>query len=366
MNVQEQILGFLRTSGPTIPSKVAKIIDTDILIASAHLSDLSSQSKVKISHLKIGGTPLYYLPGQEQQLFKFAAGNINPKDMQVLERLREEKILRESELDLLPRVALRSLKDFAIPLNVRTREGSELFWKWHLLSAEKTNARIKEVIIGKKEMPGDFVKPEPKLEEKREEAEKTREPITEAKETEDRNEKRSEEKKVRETEREEKKEIEEEKQEEEESKDQTKTQQKKLLTEKKPPEKKQEVAEIPILSKDKPKRKRRSAIAEEFLPVIKGLCKELKIEIEEEDVVRKNSELNLLVKVPSVVGKMTYFCKAKKKKRCDEKDISAAYMEAQIKKLPLLFLHTNEINKKAKEMLDTGAFENTIVKKIKS
>ena len=39
-------------------------------------------------------------------------------------------------------------------------------------------------------------------------------------------------------------------------------------------------------------------------------------------------------------------------------------MEAQIKKLPLLFLHSNEINKKAQDMLESGAFQNVTVKKI--
>ena len=137
MFVQDQILHFLRATGPTLPAKVAKNIKTEILIASAHLSDLASQGKIKISSLKIGGSPLYYLPGQESQLYNFAAGNLNPKDVQVLERLKEQKVLREKDLDLLAKVALRSLKDFAIPLQVRSQQNSELFWKWHLLSTEE-------------------------------------------------------------------------------------------------------------------------------------------------------------------------------------------------------------------------------------
>jgi len=59
--------------GPTLPAKVAKAINQPLLIASAALSDLSSQGKVKISNLKVGGSPLYYLPGQEEELMKFAS-----------------------------------------------------------------------------------------------------------------------------------------------------------------------------------------------------------------------------------------------------------------------------------------------------
>ena len=81
-------------------------------------------------------------------------------------------------------------------------------------------------------------------------------------------------------------------------------------------------------------------------------------------VLRKNAEALFVVKVPSVVGKMTYICRAKRKNICDEKDISSAYMEAQMKKMPLLFLYTGELSKKAKEMIDAGAFENAVVKKV--
>ena len=39
-------------------------------------------------------------------------------------------------------------------------------------------------------------------------------------------------------------------------------------------------------------------------------------------------------------------------------------MEAQAKKMPLLFLYTNELNKRSWEMLDSGVFQNVVVKKI--
>ena len=143
---QEKILNLIKTTGPTLPSKVAKIIKTDILLASAHLADLVSQGKIKISNLKIGASPLYYLLGQEDQLYPFAAGNINPKDQGVLEILKNNKVLRETELDLLSKVALRSLKDFAVPLRVTVDDNKEIFWKWHLLDDEKTNKIIRSIL----------------------------------------------------------------------------------------------------------------------------------------------------------------------------------------------------------------------------
>ena len=116
--------------------------------------------------------------------------------------------------------------------------------------------------------------------------------------------------------------------------------------------------------KDKIIRKKKKVVEDEFSPVVNVFFESLRIIIRNKEIVRKNSEIDYSVKVPSAVGHITYFCKAKSKNRCDEKDISAAYMEAQTKKLPLLFLYTNEITKKAEEMLESGVFENVVVRKI--
>jgi hypothetical protein len=68
MSNQELILQTIKTKGPVIPNQIAKVIETDILFASAHLSELVSSNKLKISNTKIGGTPGYFLPGQESRL----------------------------------------------------------------------------------------------------------------------------------------------------------------------------------------------------------------------------------------------------------------------------------------------------------
>ena len=320
MQDQDKILQFLHTVGPTIPSKVAKNINTDILFASAHLSDLSSQGKVKISHLKIGGTPLYYLPGQESQLFNFAQNNLNPKDFIVLEKLKQEKILRESNLDLLTKVALRTLKDFAIPLIVNAEEKSELFWKWHLISDGETNQLIGAMLNPterRKDLTLDPLSPENSnplpLEQKRNV---------------------------------------------ETVKNLTPEKMPVLISEPEPP-----FIDKNERTKEKIKKKR-VLINDNLLEDSETYFKKRHIQIDQKETLRKNVELNFILKVPSVVGMMTYFCKVKHKQKCDEKDLSAAYMEAQMKKLPLLFLYTQDLNKKAAEMLDAGAFENVIVTKI--
>ena len=321
MDVQDQIIFFLKNGGPTIPSKVAKHINTNILFASAHLSDLVSQGRVLISNLKIGGSPLYYLSGQEVQLYDFALGNLNTKDLKVLDKLKEKKVLRESSLDLLSKVSLRSLKDFAVPLKVNFYGNVELFWKWHLSTQEDTNQVIHSLL---ESQSAKEKKNEPEEEQK--EKEEIKEPVEIVKE-----------------------EVVSKKVQKEESLQEV---QKTLTGEKKPSSKKKKAG-----VKNKKKQ-------DELLLQIERYFKKLDVAIEEHKIVRKESELDLLVKVPSVVGDIIYFCKAKNKNKCDERDISSAYMESQMKKVPLLFLYSGDLTKKAKLMIESKAFENAVIKKM--
>ncbi|PIN73942.1 hypothetical protein COV20_02410 [Candidatus Woesearchaeota archaeon CG10_big_fil_rev_8_21_14_0_10_45_16] len=365
MHVHDQILLYIKASGPTTPTRIAKVIKEETLIASAHLSDLSSQRKLRISDLKVGGSPLYYLPGQEDQLYRFAAGNMNEKDVMVLERLKEERVLREGDLDLLSKVALRRLKDFAIPLQVSTPDRTELFWKWHLLSADQTNEGIKNIL-------------KPEMEEKKEEIQETpaEEPVTPAepevvpekvkeKPKKEKKEKAVEEavveeKVVDDPKKEPKKESKKEKVIEEETKKEVKKEQPKA-------EKKKEGADEQHTLEEKPVPTiKKKVVNDPFLPIIEAYCKELDITMRDMEMIRKNSEINFIGDIPSVIGRTRYFCKAKKKNRCDEKDLSAAFVEAQMKKLPLLFLYSNDLNKKAQEMLESDALQNVVVKKIEN
>ena len=85
------------------------------------------------------------------------------------------------------------------------------------------------------------------------------------------------------------------------------------------------------------------------------------IEVTQAEVVRKGREINMVVEVPSVVGRLRYFCKALNKKRSNEKDMSAAFLEGELMKLPLLFLHTGQLTKKGKEMSERKEYRNLMV-----
>lgn len=352
MTDQDKIIHFLRVTGPSLPAKVAKMLVTDILLASASLSDLAAQGKVKVSFLKIGGSPLYYLPGQESQLYQFAAGNINPKDLHVLNGLKERKVLRESSLELLEKVALRNLRDFALPLRVTLEGKAELFWKWSLLSAEEANQVLTHLLYAPAqnqllapEIPVSHSLPTPESVISRDTLSDVQSrmsslrpmpppsptvvPMLSPVET---------------------------------NKEGLSVE-KTAETEDLPEERSSLAMKKPLLQRVRERISKRKR-EDELLPYVEEYCRKLKIAIEQKETIRKNAEMEFMLKVPSAVGMMTYFCKAKHKSKCDEKDLSAAYMQAQIKKLPLLLLHTGELTKKAQEMLESGAFENSMVKKI--
>lgn len=269
---QEKILGFIRGKGPVLPVEVAKHIDSNILMASAHLSELSSNGKVKISNVKVGGSPLYYISGQEAQLQKFA-DNLHEKEKRAYDLLFQKKVLNDTEAEPVIRVALRAIKDYAVPLQVNFKGDTKIFWRWYLLSNKEAEELIRPFFKEQKEVK---------------------------------------------------------------------------KTEKKPIEKEQEKIEKPI-EKKKPIKKEKID-KNVFLDLIISYFNKNKVNILSKEAVRK-SEIDFIVQVPSAVGDLEYYCKAKNKKKISDNDLASAFVQGQLRKLPVLFLTNGELTKRANEML---------------
>jgi len=306
MDSKEKVIQTIRIRGPVIPAQIAKVIGTDILMASAMLSELVSKNILKISHVKFGSTPLYYLPGQESRLQDFAK-NLHEKEKRAYDLLMQKKILRDKTSEPVVRVALRNIKDFAVPLQVKINNNIEIFWKWYLLTNEEAAKIIKEMV--KIDKPKKEIKP-------------VQETIT---------------RKEQEKPREEQKQIKKEELKKVMPKEEVKKEEKKIFVDK--------------TAEDK------------FLSEVKRFFEKSSINLIEEKIVKKNSDLDLVIEVPSAVGSLIYYCKAKNKKRIGDSDLSSAFVQGQLKKLPILFLTKGELTKKAKEML-SKEFKNIKIKKI--
>jgi len=139
--IRGRIISFIRDNGPSLPVQIARDTGLSILFASAFLSELFGEKIINISNLRVGSSPLYFLPGQEPQLERFSQ-YIKGKEKEAYLLLKDKKILKDSELQPAIRVALREIKDFAIPFE----KNDEIFWRYFLIEEpEKIEIDIIEV-----------------------------------------------------------------------------------------------------------------------------------------------------------------------------------------------------------------------------
>jgi len=367
--MRDRILQLVQIKGPLLPVDIRSELKIDFMFVGAYLSELLKAGKIKTSHAKIGSSSLYYVEGQEKYLEQLRS-HLHPKLQQTYDLLKERKILADKELTEVMKSAMREMKDFAVPLTVNK---TELFWKFFTVSQDEAISLIKiklspkveekieenkteekkEIIQQKIEVPIHSTEHKPKV--KDVEIKKAVATVERrAQEIKDRDEKivvqkiEPEINEEKEIEKMKKKEIEEKQKED---------------MKKKEIEKIDEEAETKPSKKTKIREKTIENIEDPLLDQVKEYFREKDIYIKEAEVTRKERELELVITVPSVIGRISYFCSVRNKKKCNEGDVSSAVIKAQSKNLPTLFLTTGEVTKKALEMVGKE-FKQLIIKRI--
>jgi uncharacterized protein YjgD (DUF1641 family) len=160
MQIKERIISLLKMNGPSLPVHIAKGTGQSILFASAFLSELFYEKKISISNTKVGNSPLYFIPGQEAQLERFYT-YLNSKEKEAFLLLKDKKFLKDSEQQPAIRIALREIKDFAIPF----KNQEEVYWRFFTIPEEEFNKEEEKQV--KEEIKE--ILPEEKTEEKEEE-----------------------------------------------------------------------------------------------------------------------------------------------------------------------------------------------------
>jgi hypothetical protein len=142
--IKEKILSFLRAKGPGLPVHISGEIKSNILFSSAFLSELVSEKRIKMSNMRVGSSPVYYVPGQEYLLERFSQ-HLKSKEKEAFILLREKKFLVDSMQQPAIRVALREIRDFALPF----KHGEEIIWRYFLIpeSEFKKKEAEKEIKI---------------------------------------------------------------------------------------------------------------------------------------------------------------------------------------------------------------------------
>lgn len=148
--IKEKILLTLKRRGPCLPVHIAGEIETSILFASAFLSELVSEKKIRMSYMKVGSSLIYFIAGQEYLLEKFSQ-YLKSKEKDAFELLKNHKFLVDSKQDPAIRVALRAIRDFAIPF----KQGEEIIWRYHTIP--ESEFKLTKPII--QEEPKEIEKP---------------------------------------------------------------------------------------------------------------------------------------------------------------------------------------------------------------
>lgn len=322
--IKTKILSILKIRGPSLPVHIAHETQLSSIFAGALLSELASEKELSISNMKVGGSPLYFLRGQENALENFYT-YLPGKEREAFLLLKENKILEDKKQLPAIRVALRNIKDFAFPF----LKDNEILWRFHSVSEEQVREilepkiieipkRTEEKIIAKEIKPKTEVKKEigqkieekPKIEIKQ--VEKKEKPATIEK-------KEKEEVKARKPRK--KREI---------------------------PKQKQEMLDIGLKKQEQKIKEIKPKEKSEFVLKIIDFLKNQNIEILEERDIKKK-EFAGIVRIDSMLGKIKFFCIAKDKKRITENDLRLALQKSQVSKMPALIIYNEEPNKKTLE-----------------
>jgi len=154
LELSEKIVDFVKRNGPSLPVQLSKEIGGNLLFAGAIMSELVRSRKLKISSLKVGGSPVYYVEGQELKLQDYSK-YLNEKEREIFGILKEKKVLQDNKLEPWQRVAIREIKDFAQMLKTNT---GEIFWKWYLTDLNDVEKIIKGAVIKEKKEEEKIVK----------------------------------------------------------------------------------------------------------------------------------------------------------------------------------------------------------------
>lgn len=157
MQTKERILQVIRERGPDLPVKVAGTIGQNNIFTAAFMSELVSEQKLKMSNMRVGSSPLYYILGQEEQLQKYSE-YLNHKEKEAFRLLKQSEILEDGQQEPAIRVALRSIKDFAHQVKIIDQGQEKLFWKIHTLPNDKTKELIEKVITPLKQEIKEVIK----------------------------------------------------------------------------------------------------------------------------------------------------------------------------------------------------------------
>jgi hypothetical protein len=306
---QAEVLSYVQSHGPCVPNEIRQALKAqDNFIVGAILSELVNAGKLKVTDLSLGTSKFYYDPAKPESLERVGQ-YLNEKDVRAFQLLKDERVVRHTELTPLNRVAMTMIKDYSRPVRVQRPEGEELFWRYYLVSEEEAQSIIDKKWFLPKEKPLQprldvpVVVVEPTKPEQEPGVRIGVKPVIQ-------------------------------------------------IGRKKPVVKKEAAVQQELQKPEENKEEPRASLSEGFTKQVHDYFDSKKIGLLQV-IANKKTEFTAVVNVPTAVGSVAYFCKAKAKKSASDGDIASALLEAQQHKLPLLYVAGGSLSKKAQELVAT-------------
>lgn len=348
-DIRDEVFNYVKKKGFALTREIAREFNLSSIIAGAILSELVSNGLIKVSYLKVGTGPLYYTDKRKLEDF---VDYLNSKEKEAYNLIKKEKVVSDDELSPAMRVAMNSIKDFAVPVEVISSDNlRKRYWKYYLLD----NSSVREFLMRKNEIQGHENGNKEELEKRDLIKEKN---LKETRNYETRNYEKS---SVEDTQKESvglsgvnyefgnKK------------KDNEKgISLSGLRSEEEANDFDKDTKEEGFLKEDKEKEKNAK---QGFIQRVYDFLKNNDINIIDKEEIRKDREYNLIVSFPTSLGRLSAFCKCKNKKNINDNDISDAYVDALNKQMPLIYITNGKVTKKAEEALGKK-FKSVILKRI--
>ncbi len=293
--LDESILEFIRRNGPSTPIEVAQRVGVNSIIVTAVLVDAVSQRKLLHSKRKFGSMKLYYLPGQEQALQKRVGATLTPQDRELLNKLMKENVIGEFEVGPNEAAGFSSLEDLVVKFTIDFNGKMFKCWAVPQIGEQKAKEIAMNKLVSKF---GGVQKPVQKIEPP---VQKDVQPAPQV------------------------------------IKPEVKVQPKPVQKEKsKKPKARQEI--LP-------------GLGDKFKDNVLEWFEKQNIDVESEKVVKEKKEYELKIKIPTPIGRQTYFVRIINtgKKKVGQSELSEIGMDAITKRTPAIVISRTGFAKNAKK-----------------
>lgn len=132
--VKNEIVEYLNSNGISLPIRISKAVSLEPICVAAILSEMVDAKTIRATNFRLGSSLFYYLDSQEQQIEQIGDKYLSGVEKEAYLLLKKNGILLDDEQTSAIRVALKKIKDFAIPQT----KNDTLYWKY-VFYEEKPN-----------------------------------------------------------------------------------------------------------------------------------------------------------------------------------------------------------------------------------